>query len=363
MTEIKFVPLDELRRARAMAEKSITGLELLADLCRINTLSAVKLAGSGHLGSSFSAMDIVIWLYFREMNTLSKGIGSADRDVYLSSKGHDVPGLYSVLAAAEILPEASLRRLRRFGGLDGHPEVHIPGIEFNTGSLGMGISKGRGVAWAKRYTKRGGRVFVLTGDGELQEGQNFEALQNAVQHGLTNLQVIVDHNKLQTDKAVREIIDLGDLEAKFRAFGWHVARCDGHDFGALERVFAEFRKVADRPKVVIADTLKGKGVSFMEPDASGGTIYKWHSGAPDDVSFAAAQEEIITRARQRAKALGFGDFRLEIVEAVAGGTLPAKREYVADAYGEALVQIAANHPDGGAVLTVELPMASAARAV
>lgn len=345
MTEIKFVPLKELQRARALAEKSIAGLELLAALCRINTLSAVKLAGSGHLGSSFSAMDIVIWLYFREMNTLSKGIGSPDRDVYLSSKGHDVPGLYSVLTAAEILPEASLRRLRRFGGLDGHPEVHIPGIEFNTGSLGMGISKGRGVAWAKRYAKRGGRVFVLTGDGELQEGQNFEALQNAVQHGLDNLQVIVDHNKLQTDKTVREIIDLGDLEAKFRAFGWHVARCNGHDFTELERVFAEFRHVSDRPKVVIADTLKGKGVSFMEPDAAGTAIYKWHSGAPDDVSFAAAQEELVSRAMERAKALGFGELRLEVGQPAAASSLPAKREYVADAYGEALVQIAASHPE------------------
>ena len=290
MKVIQFVPLGELRRARALAEKDSAGLELMADLCRINTLSAVKLAGSGHLGSSFSAMDIVVWLYFHEMNTLAKGLDAPDRDVYLSSKGHDVPGLYSVLTAAEILPEASLRRLRRLGGLDGHPEVHIPGIEFNTGSLGMGISKGRGVAWAKRYAKTGGRVFVLTGDGELQEGQNFEALQNAVQHRLTNLHVIVDHNKLQTDKTVREIIDLGDLEAKFRAFGWHVARCNGHDFGALEKVFNEFKQVTDRPKVLIADTLKGKGVSFMEDDL------EWHYWPPNEADLARALDEIGARA-------------------------------------------------------------------
>jgi transketolase len=347
VSSIHFVPLDELRRARDLASRDFAGLELMADLCRINTLSAVKLAGSGHLGSSFSAMDIVVWLYFHEMNTLATGLGSADRDVYLSSKGHDVPGLYSVLAAAEVLPEASLRRLRRFGGLDGHPEVHIPGIEFNTGSLGMGISKGRGVAWAKRYEKRGGRVFVLTGDGELQEGQNFEALQNAVQHRLHNLHVIVDHNKLQTDKTVREIIDLGDLEAKFRAFGWYVTRCDGHDFKELDRVFREFAKVTDRPKVVIADTLKGKGVSFMQPDADGGSgsIYKWHSGAPDDVSFERAQQELIERAQRHARELGFGPLRLEPVELASAPSLPVEREYVADAYGAALVEIAASHPE------------------
>lgn len=347
MKGIQFVPLDELRRAKQLAERDFAGLELMADFCRINTLSAVRLAGSGHLGSSFSAMDIVVWLYFHEMNTLAKGSGDADRDVYLSSKGHDVPGLYSVLVAAEILPETRLRRLRRLGGLDGHPEVHIPGIEFNTGSLGMGISKGRGVAWAKRYAGHGGRVFVLTGDGELQEGQNFEALQNAVQHRLHNLHVIVDHNKLQTDKTVREIIDLGDLEAKFHAFGWHVARCNGHDFAALDRVFKEFKTVTDRPKVLIADTVKGKGVSFMEPDSSGapGTVYKWHSGAPDDSSFAAAQHELVERARAHATKLGLGVIRLETEQPIAASSPPIKREYVADAYGEALVEIAATHPE------------------
>jgi len=343
VTDIRFVPLEELRRARRIATSDVRGLALLADFCRINTLSAVKLAGSGHLGSSFSAMDIVVWLYFRELNTLAKGIADPDRDVYLSSKGHDVPGLYSVLAATEVIPFSQLRRLRRFGGLDGHPEVHIPGIEFNTGSLGMGISKGRGVAWSKRYRNNGGRVFVLTGDGELQEGQNFEALQNAVQQRMHNLHVIVDHNKLQTDKTVHEIIDLGDLEAKFRAFGWYVTRCDGHDFGQLERVFREFQSVNDRPKVAIADTLKGKGVSFMEPAAGAGSVYKWHSGAPDDASFAAAQSELIARATNHAEQLGFGDVRFETTEPIIAPGLPGKREYVADAYGEALVEMAATH--------------------
>jgi transketolase len=347
MTSPRFVPVSELRRVRNVASQSLGGLELLADLCRINTLSAIKLAGSGHLGSSFSAMDIVVWLYFREMSTIEKGLTDPGRDVYLSSKGHDVPGLYSVLTAAEIIPEGALRKLRRLGGLDGHPEVHTPGIEFNTGSLGMGISKGRGVAWAKRYTGSGGRVFVLTGDGELQEGQNYEALQNAVQQRLYGLHVIVDHNKFQTDKAVRDIADLGDLEAKFRAFGWYVARCDGHSFEALERVFREFRLVTDQPKILIADTIKGKGVSFMQPAsaAAPGTIYKWHSGAPDDLSFSGAQDELLARVAARASSLGIDPVSFNPAEVAASVGMAAKKEYVANAYGEALVEIAASHPE------------------
>jgi transketolase len=347
VTEVRFVPLSTLRRARTIAGKSYEALQLLADLCRINTLSAVKLAGSGHLGSSFSAMDIVAWLYFREMNVLEIGINNPNRDIYFSSKGHDVPGLYAVLVAAEILPESQLRKLRRLGGLDGHPEVHIPGIEFNTGSLGMGISKGRGAAWAKRHLGRNGRVFVLTGDGELQEGQNYEALQGAAHHGLDELHVIVDHNKLQTDKAVSAIVDLGDLETKFRAFGWNVRRCDGHDFRSIDTAFRGLRELAG-PKAIIADTVKGSGVSFMEPQSelvSGDGIYRWHSGAPDDQSYSAALSELLDRAQHLAGSLGVGSIDLETVTAPPSGLASQQREYVADAYGTALVQAARSRRD------------------
>jgi transketolase len=209
-------------------------------------------------------MDVVIYLYYHEMNTVEKGIDHPGRDIYFSSKGHDVPGLYSVLFSLEILPEEKFLKLRRFGGLDGHPDVGIPGIEANSGSLGMGISKGKGMAWAKRQQKLGGRVFVLTGDGEFQEGQNYEALLTAVQHKVDNLVVIMDNNKVQSDKLVSEITDLGDLEAKLTAFGWEVERCDGHDFGQLEGIFEKFRANNGKPKFLIADTIKGRGVSFME---------------------------------------------------------------------------------------------------
>src|SRR5947209_12516997 len=163
----------------------------------------------------------------------------------------------------------------------------------------MGISKGRGKAWAKTRSGHGGRVFVMTGDGELQEGQNYEALQSTAQQHVGNLTVIVDHNKVQSDKLVSAIVDLGDLAAKFQAFGWHVARCDGHDLQAIEKVLAEFRQVTDQPKILIADTIKGRGVSFMEhPQAlsAGSGYYKWHSGAPDDAAYARAYAELIGRS-------------------------------------------------------------------
>ncbi len=260
MVKIMVIPVGEFQRVRAAPMDKYNQLALLADMCRANTLASVKRAGSGHLGSSFSAMDIVIWLYYEEMNTLAVGLDSPNRDIYFSSKGHDVPGLYSVLYSLGVLPKDKLMSLRRLEGTCGHPDVGTPGIEANSGSLGMGISKAKGMALAKRLRGHQGRIFVLTGDGELQEGQIYEALQTAVHQGITSLRVIVDHNKVQSDKLVREIMDLGDLEAKFRAFGWHVARCDGHDFKQLNGIFTEFSTISDKPKILIADTIKGQGV-------------------------------------------------------------------------------------------------------
>ena len=329
-------------------------LALIADMCRANALVAVKAAGSGHLGSSFSAMDVVVHLFYRELNTATVGFDHPDRDVYFSSKGHDVPGLYAVLHALGVLPAGRLLKLRRLGGLDGHPDVGVPGIEANSGSLGMGISKGRGMAWAKRFLGRDGRVVVMTGDGELQEGQNFEGLQAAAAHAQGNLWVIVDRNELQSDKPTDEVLTLGDLEAKLRAFGWQVTSCDGHDHDALGQAFAELRSAGDAPKALVAKTIKGKGVSFMEHaralDEGGGT-YRWHAGAPDDESFSRAYAELVTRIRAR-----FLDLRLVPVErideqsegepesGIATRTLVTD-EYVAAAYGEALLELAEEHPE------------------
>ena len=189
MVELALIPATEFERVRVTDADRDEKLALLADMCRANTLTAVKRAGSGHLGSSFSALDLVTHLLFEQLNVAELGWEHPDRDVFFSSKGHDVPGLYAALHALEVIPTERLLRLRRLGGLDGHPDVAVPGIEANSGSLGMGISKGRGMAWAKRFLDRGGRVVVMTGDGELQEGQNFEALQGAAHQRLGRLWV------------------------------------------------------------------------------------------------------------------------------------------------------------------------------
>ncbi len=368
MITIKLIPASEFKRVRAAECALPQRLALLADMCRLNTLAAVKRAGSGHLGTSFSAMDIVTWLYHHRLNTAA-GLEAPERDVYFSSKGHDVPGLYAVLFSAGVLPMDKLLQLRRLGGLDGHPDVGVPGIEANSGSLGMGISKGKGIAWSKRRRGLRGRVIVMTGDGELQEGQNFEALQSAAHHRLHNLTVIVDHNKVQSDKLVREIIDLGHLEAKLGSFGWRVARCDGHDFAALEQVWDEFEQVDDRPQVLLADTIKGRGVSFMEHPAAlrdGNGLYRWHAGAPSDEAYLAAHAELAARIDRRLAELDLPGLSLwtappevtllpSAANSLAGeptskGAAAAQPsqvsdEYVAEAFGQALVALAAERED------------------
>jgi transketolase len=348
MITLTLIPLEEFQRIRAATINKYDRLALIADMCRANTLVTVKRAGSGHLGSSFSAMDIVVWLYYEEMNTVAFGCDHPDRDIYFSSKGHDVPGQYAVLFSLGILPKDTFINLRRLAGTCGHPDVNTPGIETNTGSLGMGISKAKGMAFAKRLRGDRGHIFVMTGDGELQEGQIFEALQTAAHQRIKNMSVIIDHNKVQSDKPVCDICDLGDLEIKLRAFGWHVARCDGHDFIQLEKAFAEFKAISDRPKILIADTIKGCGVSFMEHPAAlraGSGLYRWHSGAPDDVSFTDAYQEIMTRIHARLARLEMSPLALEDVAQEGKGTRTVSDEYVADAFGQALLDIAAERED------------------
>jgi len=372
---IRLIAEAEFRRVAAAVPDRAQRLALIADMCRANTLAAVKRAGSGHLGSSFSAMDIVVWLYYERMNTVRLGVSHSDRDVYFSSKGHDVPGLYSVLHSVGLLSGEQLMRLRRYGGLDGHPDIGVPGIEANSGSLGMGISKGRGIAWAKRRTGMGGHVYVMTGDGELQEGQNYEALLNGVNHRAAGLTILVDHNKVQSDRLVSEIADVGDIEARFRMFGWHAARCNGHDFATFDEVFAAFDRVTDKPKALVLDTIKGRGVSFMEHPAAlakGGGLYPWHAGAPDDDSFLAAHGELVDRINARFQQHGLGCVSIEEVppesearvalqhpsatsaansldaepmSIAAPAASSATAEFVSKAYGRALVELAASRRD------------------
>jgi len=364
--ELSVIPTSEFDRVRVAHGDSDATLALLADMCRANTLTAVKRAGSGHLGSSFSALDVVVHLLFQELNVAELGWEHPDRDVFFSSKGHDVPGLYAALHALGVIPTERLLRLRRLGGLDGHPDVGVPGIEANSGSLGMGISKGRGMAWAKRFLGRGGRVVVMVGDGELQEGQNFEALQAAVHQRTGRLWVVVDRNELQSDKPTEEILALGDLEVKLASFGWQVESCNGHDHAALRDVFGSFRLDDEQPKALVAHTVKGKGVSFMEHPAAlaeGGGTYRWHAGAPGDEDFRRAYAEILERIRERLAALDLQPLELEPVplleeapaisllgEPESGVGARAARsgvtdEYVAEEYGAALLGLAESHPE------------------
>jgi transketolase len=365
MPDLRLVPKTELDRLRAADVDPDAKLALLGDACRLNALVAVKRAGSGHLGSTFSALDVVAHLLFDELNVAERGFDDPDRDVFFSSKGHDVPGLYAALFALGVVPLERLLRLRRMGGLDGHPDVGVPGIEASSGSLGMGISKGRGIALAKRRLGRDGLVVVMTGDGELQEGQNWEALQAAAHERLGRLWVVVDRNEVQSDKPTEEIVALGDLEAKLRAFGWEVETVDGHDHAALRAAFGRFRGGDDRPKALVARTVKGKGVSFMEHPvalAEGGGTYRWHAGAPADEPFTRAVAELEAHLAERCAALGLDPPRLEPVETEApaaglegepesgAGTraTPSLRdsaEYVVEAFGETLLELGAERDD------------------
>lgn len=275
--------------------------ELISDFCRINTLSIIKLAGSGHIGTSMSAMDIFVWIQFFLINKKKFDRKDLNRDIFFSSKGHDAPAMYSVLYSLGILELKKIKMLRRLNGLDGHPDVSIKSIETNTGSLGMGISKAKGFAWSKKYLKKKGSTFVLTGDGEFQEGQIFESLQTAVHQKLNDIVVIIDHNKIQSSKFVKDVIDLKNLKEKIQSFGWYVDRCNGHSFVELDKVFNKFKKIKNKPKLLIADTIKGKGIKLIEHVAfmKKNKFYTWHSGAPSDEIYDKMIKSIIIHIKKK----------------------------------------------------------------
>lgn len=339
---LSYVPIEVFRAVRGGIADPIARAEVLADLCRINTLYMIMQAGSGHIGSSFSSTDIITWLWTEALKDTN---GTAqDADVYFSSKGHDVPALYSLLIAIEKLPFDLLPKLRQLNGLPGHPDVSTPHIATNTGSLGMGISKAYGMARANRYTGRRGRIVVMTGDGELQEGQIWESLQPCANERLSDITVIVDHNKFQSDTAVAAVSDLGPLEEKFRAFGWEVRRGDGHDFRVLRDALAHFDTVTDRPKVFIADTIKGKGVSFMEGIACGDQTYHFHAGAPSLDNYVKATRELIARINARLDGLGQPQARLASAP-LPTRIAPKSPEKIVLAYGDELLAMARTRKD------------------
>jgi transketolase len=339
---LSFVSRDVFRAVRAGVTDPIERAALVADLCRINTLFMIMQAGSGHIGSSFSSTDLITWLWTEALHDPNGE--SEDADVYFSSKGHDVPALYSLLIAIEKLGFDLLPKLRQLNGLPGHPDVSTPFIAANTGSLGMGISKAYGMARANRYLGRSGRIVVMTGDGELQEGQIWESLQPCANERLADITVIVDHNKFQSDTAVAAVSDLGDLEAKFRIFGWEVRRGDGHDFAVLRDALAHFETVTDKPKVFIADTIKGKGVSFMEGIACGDQTYHFHAGAPSLENYVKATRELIARVNAKLETLGQPPAVLTTAPLPVRIT-PKNPEKIVLAYGDELLEMARHRPE------------------
>jgi transketolase len=336
MPTIHFIPKVEFDRLLALPADPPTRAKLVATACRINVLYMICRAGSGHVGTSFSCLDAITWLHLNELTPA---------DVCFSSKGHDAPAFYALHAALGRVEYDKIHHLRRLDGLPGHPDVGTPGTATNTGSLGMGISKAKGMVHANRLQGRKANVFVILGDGELQEGQNWESLTSAVRYGMGELTAVVDQNKIQSDTWTCDVSDLGDVAAKFRAFGWEATACDGHDPAALRDAFAQLKRITDRPKVLVADTLKGKGVSFMEPAAMDPAerMYKFHSGAPPQEAYEKGFAELLARANALLAEVNGGTLRTEPAERVKLPTPPNPQRLVR-AYSEALVAQAEKNP-------------------
>ena len=265
-------------------------LELMkmANEVRKGAITAVHSAKSGHPGGSLSAADIYTYLYFEEMNVDPKDPKKADRDRFVLSKGHTAPGYYATLANKGFFPVEDLTTLRKVGSyLQGHPDMkHIPGVDMSSGSLGQGISAAVGMAISAKLNDAPYRVYTLLGDGEIQEGQVWEAAMLAGHRKLDNLVVIVDNNNLQIDGTVEEVNSPYPIDKKFEAFNFHVINIDGHDFDAIDAAFKEAREVKGQPTAIIAKTVKGKGVSFMENQVS------WHGSAPNDEQYAVAMADL-----------------------------------------------------------------------
>ena len=263
-------------------------LQKVANEVRKGIVTSVHAAKAGHPGGSLSAADIFTYLYFEEMNVDPKDPEKADRDRFVLSKGHTAPGLYSALALKGYFPVDDLETLRHLGSyLQGHPDMkHIPGVDMSSGSLGQGISAAVGMAIAGKMDNADYRVYTLLGDGEIQEGQVWEASMMAGFRKLDNLVVIVDNNNLQIDGAIDEVCSPYPIDKKFEAFNFHVINIDGNDFDQIDAAFKEARATKGMPTAIIAHTVKGKGVSFMENQVG------WHGTAPNDEQYAVAMEDL-----------------------------------------------------------------------
>ena len=271
-------------------------LQKTANEVRKGIVTAVHSAKAGHPGGSLSAADVFTYLYFEEMNIDPKNPDKEDRDRFVLSKGHTAPGLYSALANRGYFPVEDLTTLRKLGSyLQGHPCIHIPGVDMSSGSLGQGISAAVGMALGAKLGNKDFRVYTLLGDGEIQEGQVWEAAMFAGFRKLDNLVVIVDNNGLQIDGKITEVCSPEPITDKFAAFGWHVITMDAHDFDSIEKAFDEAEKISGKPVAIIQKSVKGKGVSFMEDKVS------WHGTAPNKEQYDQAMAELSARLEELKK--------------------------------------------------------------
>ena len=263
-------------------------LTALAVRLRMGVVEAVHAANSGHPGGSMSAAEAFTYLYQRELNVSCADPRWADRDRFVLSKGHTAPGLYAALALRGFFPVEELKTLRKCGSrLQGHPNMNeTPGVDMSTGSLGQGVSAAAGMALAARVQGKACRVYTLLGDGELDEGEVWEALMFSAHYGLDNLCVLIDNNGLQIDGPVKDVMSPYPIVEKLTAFGLHVLTVDGHDFDQLEAAFREARETVGRPTAIVLKTVKGKGVSFMENQVG------WHGKAPSDEEYEQAMAEL-----------------------------------------------------------------------
>ena len=262
-------------------------LQKMANEVRKGIVTAVHSAKAGHPGGSLSAADVFTYLYFEEMNIDPANPDKEDRDRFVLSKGHTAPGLYSALANRGYFPVEDLTTLRKLGSyLQGHPCIHIPGVDMSSGSLGQGISAAVGMALGGKLDEKNFRVYTVLGDGEIQEGQVWEAAMFAGFRKLDNLCVIVDNNNLQIDGPIDEVCSPYPIDKKFEAFNFHVINCSAHDFDELRAAFKEARETKGIPTCIVVHSVKGKGVSFMENKAG------WHGKAPNDEEYAVAMADL-----------------------------------------------------------------------
>ncbi|HXT02002.1 MAG TPA: transketolase [Elusimicrobiota bacterium] len=271
------------------ATQSPTDLKALARDMRVDIIRMIEAAGNGHPGGSLSVIDILTVLYWKFLKHDPKNPDWADRDRFILSKGHACPALYAVMSKRGYFPHDELLTLRKLGSpLQGHPDrMRLPGIEFSTGSLGQGLSVAVGMAIAAKMDKKSWKTYVVLGDGEMQEGQNWEAFMSAPKWKLDNLVMILDHNNGQIDGPVDQVMDIEPLGDKLRAFGWNVQMVDGHDLAAVEKVLANAQQAGGKPHAIVAKTIKGKGVSFMENNIA------WHGNAPKKEDADKAVKEIL----------------------------------------------------------------------